>query len=61
GEPLDAVVEVDTNGALIVETVEERERQEEEDATAREQEKLEGDEGLAQKKHSEAQDHRSGF
>ncbi len=61
GDPLEAVVEVDINGGLILETPEERERQEELDATAREQEKLEGAEGLVQKKHSEEQDHRSVF
>ena len=61
GDPLEAVVEVDINGGLILETAEERERQEELDATAREQEKLEGAEGLVQKKHSEEQDHRSVF
>ena len=61
GEPLDAVVEVDISGALVVETVEERERREEERAVAAEEAKLEGDEGLAQKKRSEEADHRSVF
>lgn len=61
GDPMDAVVEVDINGALILETPEEREQREEETAQAAEQAKLEGEEGLAQKKRSEAEDHRSVF
>ncbi len=61
GDPMDAVVEVDVNGGLIVETVEERERREEEQAIEAEEQKLEGDEGLAQKKRAEEQDHRSVF
>ena len=61
GDPMDAVVEVDVNGGLIVETVEERERREEEQAIEAEEQKLEGDEGLSQKKRAEEQDHRSVF
>ena len=61
GEPLDAVVETDVNGSLILETVEERERREEEEAHAAEEAKLEGVEGLTEKRRSEAEDHRSVF
>ena len=61
GDPMDAVVEVDIGGALVLETVEERERREEETAQQAEQVKLEGQEGMAQKKRSDEQDHRSVF
>lgn len=61
GEPLDAVVAVDEHGALVIESVEERERREEEDAVKAEEAKLEGDEGLAQKRRNEEQEHRSVF
>ena len=61
GDPVDAVVEVDVNGGLVLETVEERERREEETAQEAEEAKLEGDEGLTQKKRAEAQEHRSVF
>ena len=61
GERLDAAVEVDEHGALVLETVEERERREEEDAVAIEEAKQEGDEGIIQKRRSEEQDHRTVF
>jgi flavin reductase (DIM6/NTAB) family NADH-FMN oxidoreductase RutF len=61
GEPLDAVVDVDVSGALVIETPEEREQREEEAGQQAEQVKLEGEEGLVQKKRSEEQDHRSVF
>ncbi|MCC7089541.1 MAG: flavin reductase family protein, partial [Dehalococcoidia bacterium] len=41
GDPMDAVVEVDINGGLIVETAEERERREELEAQEREKRRLE--------------------
>lgn len=49
GEPVDAVVEVDVNGALILETTEEREKREEQAARAAEETKVEGEEGLVEK------------
>jgi flavin reductase (DIM6/NTAB) family NADH-FMN oxidoreductase RutF len=61
GEPLDAVVEVDVSGALITETVEERERREEETATAEETTRTEGEEGIAEMKRAEKREHRSVF
>jgi len=61
GERLDAAVEVDEHGALVLETVEERERREEEDAVAIEEAKQEGDEGIIQKRRSGEQDHRTVF
>lgn len=61
GEPLEAVFQVDENGGLILETVEERERREEETAQEAEVAKSEGEEGLAQKKRAEEQEHRSVF
>ena len=61
GEPLDAIVEVDVNGGLVLETSEEREQREEETALAAEEAKLEGDEGVTQKRRSEEQEHRSVF
>ena len=61
GDPIDAAVEVDEHGALVIETVEERERREEEAAVAAEEAKLEGEEGLVQKRRNEEQEHRSVF
>jgi flavin reductase (DIM6/NTAB) family NADH-FMN oxidoreductase RutF len=61
GDPMDADVQVDEQGTLIVETVEERERREEEQALEEQAQKLEGEEGLVQKKRSEEADHRSVF
>jgi flavin reductase (DIM6/NTAB) family NADH-FMN oxidoreductase RutF len=61
GEPLDAEFTVDVNGGLVLEDAEERERREELQALAAEEEKLEGDEGVVQKRRSEDQDHRSVF
>lgn len=61
GEPLDAVVEVDVNGALVIETVEERERREEETAIAEEQRKAEGEDGIVEMKRAEERDHRTVF
>lgn len=45
GDPLEAVVEIDEMGVLIVETPEEREKREEEEGRQRELAKREGDEG----------------
>ena len=45
GDPLEATFEVDINGGLVIETAEERENREEEDARERERRKAEGDEG----------------
>jgi len=45
GDPLEATFEVDINGGLVIETAEEREKREEEEARARELRKAEGDEG----------------
>ena len=61
GDPIDTTIDVDVSGALVVETVEERERREEEEGQLREQQRLEGEEGLAQKKRSEEQEHRTVF
>jgi len=52
GDPLEAAVEVDVSGGLVVETAEEREQREEEEARERELRKAEGDEGLAEMKTS---------
>ena len=46
GHPLDAAIEVDAQGGLVIETAEEREKREEEEAQEREQRKAEGDEGF---------------
>jgi flavin reductase (DIM6/NTAB) family NADH-FMN oxidoreductase RutF len=61
GDPLDAVVEVDVNGGLIIETAEERERREELEAQERERRRLEGDEGFEQMRKAEASDHKTQF
>ncbi|MFN8615537.1 MAG: flavin reductase family protein [Dehalococcoidia bacterium] len=61
GEPIDAAFEVDVSGALVAENAEERERREEEEAIRAEEAKLEGDEGLTQKRRAEEDDHRSVF
>lgn len=52
GDPLEAVVEVDVSGGLVVETAAEREQREEEEARERELRKAEGDEGFAEMKTS---------
>ncbi len=46
GDPLEAVVEVDVSGGLVIEKAEEREQREEEEAQARELREAEGDEGF---------------
>jgi flavin reductase (DIM6/NTAB) family NADH-FMN oxidoreductase RutF len=61
GDPIDTTIDVDVSGALVVETVEERERREEEEGQLREQQRLEGEEGMLQKKRSEEQEHRTVF
>ncbi|NJD66533.1 MAG: flavin reductase family protein [Chloroflexi bacterium] len=61
GDPMDAVVEVDINGGLIVETAEERERREELEAQEREKRRLEGEEGFDQMKRAEEADHKTQF
>ncbi len=48
GDPLEAVVEVDVSGGLVIETAAEREQREEEEARERELRKAEGDEGVAE-------------
>ncbi|MBA4181132.1 MAG: hypothetical protein C0506_11135 [Anaerolinea sp.] len=48
GDPLEAVIEVDAQGGLVLESAEEREKREEEEARERELRKIEGDEGLAE-------------
>jgi len=50
GDPLDAVFEVDVQGTLITETVEEQEQREEEEAVERETRKAEGDEGFDERR-----------
>jgi hypothetical protein len=61
GDPMEATFEVDVSGALVAENAEERERREEEEAIRAEEAKLEGDEGLTQKRRAEDDDHRSVF
>jgi flavin reductase (DIM6/NTAB) family NADH-FMN oxidoreductase RutF len=61
GDPMDAVVEVDINGGLIVETAEERERREELEAQEREKRRLEGEEGFDQMKRAESAEHKTQF
>lgn len=61
GDPIDATFEVDVSGALVAENAEERERREEEEAQRAEEAKLEGEEGLTQKRRAEEDDHRSVF
>lgn len=61
GEAIDAAFEIDVSGALVAENAEERERREEEEALRAEEAKLEGDEGLTQKRRAEEDDHRSVF
>ena len=51
GSPLDAVVEVDIHGGLVAETVEERERREEEEGRDAELRVAEGEEGYEQMVH----------
>jgi hypothetical protein len=58
---MEATFEVDVSGALVAENAEERERREEEEAIRAEEAKLEGDEGLTQKRRAEDDDHRSVF
>lgn len=60
-ETLEADVQVDVNGALIVETAEERERREELEAQEREKRRLEGEEGFEQMLRAEAKEHRTQF
>ena len=61
GDPIETSFEVDVSGALVAENAEERERREEEEAIRAEEAKLEGEEGLTQKRRSEEDDHRSVF
>ena len=61
GDPIEATFEVDVSGALVAENAEERERREEEEAARAEEQQQEGEEGLAQKRRSESDDHRSVF
>lgn len=61
GEPIETSFEVDVSGALVIENAEERERREEEEALKAEERKQEGDEGLAEKRRAEEDDHRSVF
>jgi flavin reductase (DIM6/NTAB) family NADH-FMN oxidoreductase RutF len=49
GQPLEAAIAVDAQGALVAETAEERERREEEEARERELRQAEGDEGFAER------------
>jgi len=56
GDPLEAVVEVDVSGGLVVETAEEREQREEEEARERELRQAEGEEGLAELKSAYPRD-----
>lgn len=60
-DPMDAVVEVDVHGALVVETAEERERREELEAIERERRRAEGEEGFEQMKRSGEPGHRTIF
>ena len=55
------MVDVDVSGALITETVEERERREEETATAEQTTRTEGEEGLAEMKRAEKREHKTVF
>ncbi len=48
GSPIDAAIDLDPQGALVAETVEEREQREEEEARDLERRKAEGDEGYAE-------------
>ena len=52
GDAMDAVVEVDINGALVLETPEEREQREEETAIAADKQRAEGEEGIEQMQKS---------
>lgn len=61
GDEQEAVVEVDINGALIVETAEERERREELEGQEREKRRLEGEEGFEQMRKAESAEHRTQF
>ena len=46
GDPLEAVIEVDAQGGLVIETAAEREKREEEEAREREMRQAEGEEGF---------------
>jgi flavin reductase (DIM6/NTAB) family NADH-FMN oxidoreductase RutF len=61
GDPLDAVIDVDAHGGLVIETPEERERREEDEAREREERAAEGEEGLAQRQRAEQSEHRTQF
>lgn len=52
GDPLEAVVEVDPQGALIAETADERDRREEDEARESELRRVEGDEGVEEMQRS---------
>jgi flavin reductase (DIM6/NTAB) family NADH-FMN oxidoreductase RutF len=61
GDPLEAVIEVDAQGGLVIETAAERERREEDEAREREERDVEGEAGLAQKQRAEHSEHRTQF
>lgn len=61
GDPLEATVQVDVQGALVRETPEEREAREEHAAREREERQAEGDEGFVQKARTENREHHIGF
>ncbi len=61
GDPLEAVIEVDAQGGLVIETAAERERREETEAREREDRAAEGDEGLAQKQRAQQSEHPTQF
>jgi flavin reductase (DIM6/NTAB) family NADH-FMN oxidoreductase RutF len=52
GDAMDAVIEVDINGALVLETSEEKEQREEEAAIAADKQRAEGEEGIEQMQKS---------
>jgi flavin reductase (DIM6/NTAB) family NADH-FMN oxidoreductase RutF len=52
GDPRDAVVEVDIQGRLVAETVDEREQREEEEGRERDLREAEGDEGLREMRNA---------
>lgn len=61
GDPIDTTIDVDVSGALVVETVEEREQRQEEEASVRDKQQSEGEEGYVAMKKAEASDHRTVF
>lgn len=61
GDPLEARVEVDAQGGLVLDTAEEREEREEVQARERELEVAEGSEGLVQRRRMEASEEKTFF